>query len=170
MSGTPANTTPSPPPDSGQRGVKIALILLMVCVVGGIALAAYLTQPRELSPSERYELNRDERKIERLTEENTFLRGELNRVTKDYELLVAEKRCEVIDGMDDCLAAGLKRPERFRESDAELIRQREAEKARRNAPAPQAAPKDGKPVPPAEKGTMESLKEMLRSLPGVTFE
>lgn len=39
-----------------------------------------------------------------------------------YARLVSEKRCEVIDGLADCLAAGLARPERFAEADkAELV-------------------------------------------------
>ena len=167
-------TPPAKPPDNGQRGVRIVIAVLLLFVVGGIALAAWLTRPRELSPAERFDLNREERKIERLTEENTFLRGELNRVSNDYAQLIAEKRCEVIDGMDDCLAAGLKRPERFRESDAELLRQREAEKARRPSPAnPPATAAGGNRPPnekPPEKGTMAALKNMLQSLPGVTLD
>ena len=45
---------------------------------------------------------------------------------ESYAKMVAERRCEVIDGLDDCLAAGLTRPERFSATDRQLLEARRA--------------------------------------------
>lgn len=59
-----------------------------------------------------------------------------------YSQMIALQRCDVIDGLDDCLAAGLTRPPRFADSDRDLIEARRAQglqrRAEENARKPQA--------------------------------
>lgn len=153
---------------AGFNAANIGAIAAAVLVVVGIAVATLI--PREPDDATAYEITKRERKIETLTEENTQLKQELHDLRDDYARMVAERRCEVIDGMDDCLAAGLTRPDRFRESDAALVKAREAEKARKLAEA--AKKPDVTPGAPAKSGGDEesgfaSLLKALKGIPGV---
>lgn len=69
-----------------------------------------------------------------------------------YSQTIAMQRCEVIDGHDDCIAAGLKRPPRFAEADRQLAEARRAEEVRRIAEenARRAKPETAKPETQAE--------------------
>lgn len=160
--------TPSQSAGGGRNWPVLILILVTLLIFLGIGVAAYLNQEPELDTPAQIEISKRERQISRLQKEIAFLTAELLRVRTDYAQLVAERRCEVIDGMDDCLAAGLTRPERFRESDAELLRQREEEKARKPAIVEKA--EAGKTPPAQEKTTRKRLTELLNSLPGVHVE
>ncbi len=148
-------------------------MLVTLAVFVGIGLAAYFYRTPAPDPVELRDSAKKERQINALTRELETLTAELERVRRDYALLVAERRCEIIDGMDDCLAAGLQRPERFRESDLQRVRQREAEVARKEAQkmAESAAQDKVKPANPAsEKTMMESMVNLLKSIPGVKID
>lgn len=161
-------TAPAPKPvESKFSATKLGVIAVAILVLVGIGLVMLLrTDPESASA---YEIAKRERKIEALTEENGQLKRELHDLRDDYARMVAERRCEVIDGMDDCLAAGLPRPERFRESDAALLRAREAEKARKLAAVPVTPPKSGagQPPPDGKEDGIATLLKLLKSIPGV---
>ncbi len=145
----------------------------MLAVFSGIGLAAYFYRTPEPDPAELRDSVKKERQINTLKRELETLTVELERVRRDYALLVAERRCEIIDGMDDCLASGLQRPERFRESDLELVRQRQAEAARKEAQkmAEAAAQNSAKPANAGQgKTMMESMVNLLKSIPGVKID
>lgn len=144
---------------AGPNWTVLVLVLMTLLVFVSIGLAAYLTHEPELDTPAQIEISKRDRQISRLKKEIAFLTTELLRVRTDYARLLAERRCEVIDGMDDCLAAGLERPERFRDTDAELVRQREQRQA-------QAKAKGTAPV----TGGMSHLSELLEALPGVHTE
>lgn len=69
---------------------------------------------------------------------------------ESYARMVAERRCEVIDGLDDCLAAGLTRPARFSATDRQLLDARRA--AEPQHPGGETAP-IAKPAANAEAKT-----------------
>ena len=158
-----------PKPAEGKFSTtNIGAIAAAVLVVVGIGLAILI--PRSPDEAAAYEINKRERKIEKLSEENAQLKQELHDLRDDYARMVAERRCEVIDGMDDCLEAGLTRPERFRESDAALVRAREAEKARMAAEAARTPPQGAAAGPAAardEEGGIAGLLKALKGIPGV---
>lgn len=165
---------PSAAEGGGSGKSTLLAALVAVVVVASIVVAALVVQRPTPEAAAAYEIGKRDRQIARLNKENAVLKEELRRVRGDYAVMIAERRCEAIDGMDDCLAAGLLRPERFRETDAELVRIREAEKARRLA-AEQAAAKTpgagGKPAgeadPKAERSQMKALVDFLKNIPGV---
>ena len=132
-----------------------------------------MTREQEPGPKTSHEVQQRERTITRLKNENTSLKQEVERVRTDYAALVAERRCEVIDGLDDCLAAGLQRPERFRESDAQFIREREAQRARQTEEEQKrkaAASVDSSNLKSPQKSTTQKLLDLLHGIPGVKAE
>lgn len=157
---------PPPAPAGGGSGRTTLVVALVgvVIVASIVVVALFFNRPTPDSVA-TYEIGRRDRQISRLTQEIETLKEELSRVRRDYAKLIAERRCEAIDGLDDCLAAGMTRPERFRESDAELLRQREAEMAAKAKQ--QAAETRPASPPPSEGGGMKGLVEFLKSIPGV---
>ena len=148
-------------------------MLVTLAVFAGIGLAAYFNRAPTPDPGELRDSAKKERQITSLKRELETLTAELERVRRDYSLLVAERRCEIIDGMDDCLAAGLQRPARFRESDLELVSRRQAEVARKEAQnmAETAAQNTAKPANAGQDKTMmESMVNLLKSIPGVKID
>ncbi len=152
----------------------LALILVMLAVFVAIAAAAYFFKEEPPDPAEIRDLAKKDRQISSLKSELESLTRELEQVRRDYAALIAERRCEVIDGMDDCLAAGLQRPERFRETDRELVRQREADRAKREAQqsvaSRNAATKPGPADAAKEESMMRSVVNLLKSIPGVKLD
>lgn len=157
---------PPAPSSSGSGRTTLIVALVGVVIIASIVVVAmYFNRPTPEAVAS-YEIGRRDRQISRLTQEIEALKEELARVRRDYAQMVAERRCEAIDGLDDCLAAGLTRPERFHESDAALLRQREEDKARKLAEA-KPAPATAAAHPPAEGGGMKALMNILKSIPGV---
>jgi hypothetical protein len=152
----------------------LALILVMLAVFVAIAAAAYFFKEEPPDPAEIRDLDKKDRQISSLKSELESLTRELEQVRRDYAALIAERRCEVIDGMDDCLAAGLQRPERFRDTDRELVRQREADRAKREAQQAVASRNAGTKPAPAdaakEESMMRSVVNLLKSIPGVKLD
>lgn len=100
-----------------------------------------------------------------------------------YSQTIAMQRCEVIDGLDDCLAAGLKRPLRFADADRQLTEARRAQELQRIAaenalaikpentkpetkPEPARDARQSAPAPSGKLGMAEFLDE-LKKIPGV---
>ncbi|MCX7146941.1 MAG: hypothetical protein NT042_12240 [Sulfuritalea sp.] len=68
------------------------------------------------------EISRLETVIGKLTDEKQAALKQLDELrSSHYAQVIAERRCEVIDGLEDCLKAGLKRPERFAEIDRQFL-------------------------------------------------
>lgn len=77
------------------------------------------------------EISRLEKAIATLTEEKQATLKQLDELRNShYAQVIAERRCEVIDGLEDCLKAGLKRPERFAEIDRQFLEAKRAPAAK----------------------------------------
>jgi hypothetical protein len=152
----------------------LALVLVMLAVFVAIAAAAYFFKEEPPDPAELRDIAKKDRQISSLKSELESLTRELEQVRRDYAALIADRRCEVIDGMDDCLAAGLQRPERFRETDRELVRQREADRAKKEAQQAVASRNVAtKPAPvdaAKEESMMRSVVNLLKSIPSVKLD
>lgn len=122
-----------------------------------------------------------ETSIAKLGEENKAIQKQHNDVRAAYARMIAERRCEVIDGLDDCLAAGLRRPERFAASDRQLLEARrppeppptEPAKVENSAPAEAAAGGAAQAAPaavPARKLSLGEFAAELNKIPGVAVE
>lgn len=136
------------------------------------------------------EISRLEKTIGKLAEEKQSALKQLNDLRNShYAQTIAERRCEVIDGLEDCLRAGLKRPERFAESDRQLLEARRTAAAKpmepdRTATADAAARtpiKTARIEPPARertpatppttrKLTLDEFAQELGKIPGVAVD
>ncbi len=77
------------------------------------------------------EISRLEKTIATLTGEKQVALKQLDELRNShYAQVIAERRCEVIDGLEDCLKAGLKRPERFAEIDRQFLEAKRAPAAK----------------------------------------
>ena len=73
------------------------------------------------------EISRLEAIIRKLADEKQAALKQLDELRNShYAQVIAERRCEVIDGLEDCLKAGLKRPERFAEIDRQFLEAKRA--------------------------------------------
>jgi hypothetical protein len=172
---------------------KILALWLAAAAVGGSVLGVAVMMVTGNSHSEA-EISRLQTSIARLTEENKAVQKQHSDLSATYARMVAERRCEIIDGLDDCLAAGLKRPERFAESDRQLLAARQlAEPSSSPAPAstdaptvkatpvpptadgatqpaPSAAPAAAPPTAPTRKLSLGEFADELNKIPGVAVE
>lgn len=77
------------------------------------------------------EISRLEKAVATLAGEKQVAVKQLDELRNShYAQVIAERRCEVIDGLEDCLRAGLKRPERFAESDRQFLEAKRAPAAK----------------------------------------
>lgn len=77
------------------------------------------------------EISRLEKSVATLTGEKQVALKQLDELRNShYAQVIAERRCEVIDGLEDCLKAGLKRPERFAEIDRQFLEVKRAPAAK----------------------------------------
>jgi hypothetical protein len=77
------------------------------------------------------EISRLETTIGKLADEKQAALKQLDELRNShYAQVIAERRCEVIDGLEDCLKAGLKRPERFAEIDRQFLEAKRAPAAK----------------------------------------
>ena len=138
------------------------------------------------------EISRLEKAVATLTGEKQVALKQLDELRNShYAQVIAERRCEVIDGLEDCLKAGLKRPERFAEIDRQFL---EAKRAPAAKPAEQGTattartaartartesvarqPAAAPPAPPGTTGTtgkmsMDEFARELSNIPGVAVE
>ena len=121
-----------------------------------------------------------EKTIGKLTEEKRSALQQLDELRNShYAQVIAERRCEVIDGLEDCLRAGLKRPPRFAESDRQYLEARRAGESKTDKPAgPQSATAAtrpvsdrGNPAPRAPgKMSLEEFAQSLGKVPGVAVD
>lgn len=128
---------------------KTLALWLAAAVIGGslLGVAAMMISGHSRSQEE---ISRLEASVAKLAEENKAVQKQHNDLRTAYARMIAERRCEVIDGLDDCLAAGLRRPEHFAESDRQLLESR-----RPPEPAPEPAKGDN-PAPAAKTTQMEA--------------
>lgn len=137
----------------------------------------------------REEISRLEKSIGILAEEKQVAQAQADRLRSLREVrLIAERRCEVIDGLDDCLAAGLKRPERFAESDRQFLEAGQRPQPRppeqaakatiataaRTATAESAPPKPAPQAQPAPRASgkmsLGEFSQELQKIPGVAVD
>lgn len=136
----------------------------------------------------RDELARLEKTIGKLTAEKQAALKQLDELRNShYAQAIAERRCEVIDGLEDCLRAGLKRPERFAEIDRQFLEARRAPaskpeelgQAPSGRPATKTAraesgPRTPAPTPAApsagRKMSLDEFTQELSKIPGVAVD
>lgn len=96
------------------------------------------------------EISRLEEAVASLTDEKQIALKQLADLRNShYAQVIAERRCEVIDGLEDCLKAGLKRPERFAEIDRQFLEAKRPPAAK--AAEPRKTANAGSEVKPATK-------------------
>jgi hypothetical protein len=105
------------PAKSLTHGRRVAFVCSGTFIVGLFVLSAFWFQSHQKISSLSGEIDIERAKV-------AALQSKFDDLGTAYARLVAEKRCEVIDGLDDCLAAGLARPERFAESDKAVLIER----------------------------------------------
>ena len=100
-----------------------AAVAASLLTLTGIIAAGRFHSPEEIS--------RLETTIGKLTDEKQATLKQLDELrSSHYAQVIAERRCEVIDGLEDCLKAGLKRPERFAEIDRQFLEAKRAPAAK----------------------------------------
>jgi hypothetical protein len=164
---------------------KAFVIWLAATAIAGALLAATAMIVTGHSHS-REEIARLEASIGKLSEEKQTAVMQLDELRgSHYAQVIAERRCEVIDGLEDCLKAGLKRPERFAEIDRQFL---EARRAPASKPAEQGQPASGRtatttaraesaprtPAPAApsagRKMSLDEFAQELGKIPGVAVD
>lgn len=121
-----------------------------------------------------------EKTIERLAEEKRSALQQLEELRNShYAQVIAERRCEVIDGLEDCLKAGLKRPPRFAETDRQYLEARRAAGSKTGKPASAANASaatsvggaQGSPAPHAAgKMSLDEFARTLGKIPGIAID
>lgn len=175
-------------PVSVQR--KTLALWLAAAAAGGSLLGVVAMMVTGNSHSQA-EISLLQTSIAKLGEESKAVQKQHNEVRAAYARMIAEQRCEVIDGLDDCLAAGLRRPERFAASDRQLLEARrppeppppDPAKTESSAPATNTAQAEPatkgstQPAPSATPSAAASRKlslgefaEELNKIPGVAVE
>lgn len=168
---------------------KAALIWL-AATAGGAALLTVTAIIGAGRFHSQEEISRLESTIGKLNEEKQLVVKQLDELRRShYAQVIAERRCEVIDGMEDCLKAGLKRPERFAESDRQFLEAKRAPAAKpaeqgktasaattgnasaRTARAEPAARERAPDSPPTtRKLTLDEFAQELGKIPGVAVD
>lgn len=153
-------------------GLAAATLVIILSSAVAMGISGYLRG--------REDIARLEKTIVKLTEEKAALQKKFDALNSTTNVqMIAERRCEVIDGLEDCLAAGLKRPPRFAESDRQYLETRRAalEKSAKSgsaaAPTGAAGASAGaaSPAAPAPgKLSIGEFTEELRKIPGVAVE
>ena len=112
------------------------------------------------------EISRLEKAVATLADEKQAALKQLDELRNShYAQVIAERRCEVIDGLEDCLKAGLKRPERFAEIDRQFLEAKRAPAAK--APEPGRTATARTEVKPATKAARSesAAKEIATDSP-----
>lgn len=174
--GAPVEQAP-PEPVVVQR--KTLILWLGAAALAGSLVAATATLLAAQFQG-RKAISALEKTIERLTEEKRSALQQLEDLRNShYAQVIAERRCEVIDGLEDCLKAGLKRPPRFAETDRQYLEARRTEGSKREKPAgaagaPAAASagtEQGSPAPRAAgKMSLDEFAHALGRIPGVAVD
>ncbi len=121
-----------------------------------------------------------EKTIEKLAAEKRSALQQLEELrNSQYAQVIAERRCEVIDGLEDCLKAGLKRPARFAEADRQYLEARRPQGSKANQPAETAnaraaASTGSQQESPAQraagKRSLDEIAHTLGKIPGVAID
>jgi hypothetical protein len=136
------------------------------------------------------EISSLEKTIGTLTSEKQLALKQLDDLRNShYAQVIAERRCEVIDGLEDCLKAGLKRPERFAEIDRQFLEAKRTPAAKppaqgmaeaagtaartptrtaRSEPAARATAADSPPG--NRKLTLDEFAKELGKIPGIAVD
>lgn len=130
-----------------------------------------------------------EKSVAKLTKEKQATQKRYDDLLLTHSKLLAQRRCDLPDGLDDCLAAGLTRPEQFAEADRQTLEARgvmlqphSLRKNRRMAGTEAvvetaARPAEASPGEPARapsaatgKVSLGEFVEVLKKIPGVAVE
>lgn len=130
------------------------------------------------------EISRLEKALGKLTEEKRLAVKQLDDLRNShYAQVIAERRCEVIDGLEDCLKAGLKRPARFAETDRQYLEAKRHAESRHagqgrsattgvtGGQAKAAGSELARPAPAATgKMSLDEFVQALGRIPGVAID
>ena len=153
-----------------RRNVLLAWIAAAAALAAAIGgMTAYLAGHSEVS--------RLQAAIRKLEGEKGVMQRQYDDLRRSYGQMIAKERCEVIDGMDDCLAAGLTRPQRFADADRQLVEARHAKELQRAAEEAVLEAKKARPVRKADnkqpaqsssgKISLGEFLEEIKKIPGV---
>jgi len=110
---------------------KKAFVVWLAAAAGAAAMLTLIAIVGAGRFHSQEEISRLEKTIGQLTDEKQVALKQLDALRNShYAQVIAERRCEVIDGMEDCLKAGLKRPERFAEIDRQFLEAKRAPAAK----------------------------------------
>lgn len=110
---------------------KKAFVVWLAATAGAASLLTVTTIIATGRFHGQEEISRLEKAIATLTDEKQVALKQLDELRNShYAQVIAERRCEVIDGLEDCLKAGLKRPERFAEIDRQFLEAKRAPAAK----------------------------------------
>jgi hypothetical protein len=159
-----------------------ALVLVVSVLTAVIVIVAWSFSAHDEVPAL-------EKTVAKLTKEKQVAQKRYDDLLLAHSKLIAERRCEAPDGLDDCLAAGLTRPEQFAEADRQTLEARavmlQPHSLRKNrrmagteAVAETAArPAEASPGEPARapsaangKVSLGEFVEELRKIPGVAVD
>lgn len=116
-----------------QRKLLLVRLAAAAAAAAVVATAGYVIGHVEVS--------RLQKAVLQLETEKAVVTKQYEDLRVSYSQTISMQRCEVIDGLDDCLAAGLKRPPRFAESDRQILDARRALELQRLAEEAARAPK-----------------------------
>ena len=158
---------------------KAAVLGLVAAAAAGALITATAMIVTGHSHSEA-EISRLEKTIGKLTGEKQVAVEQLDKLRNSLDgQALAERRCEVIDGLEDCLRAGLKRPPRFAEADRQYLEERRAERPKTDGQAsaanagtgPGAGSAQERPTPRAAgKMSLDEFAQALGKIPGVAVD
>lgn len=98
---------------AGVGGLAVVVSLLTAVVV--IVVGHFQTQK---------EVSELETTVAKLTKEKQAIQKHYDDLLLSHSKLLTQRRCDAPDGLDDCLAAGLTRPEHFAEADRQTLEAR----------------------------------------------
>lgn len=134
--------------------------LLAIRLAAGVAAAAVVGTTGYMIG--HGEVSRLQKAVLQLETEKAAVAKQYEELRVSYSQTISMQRCEVIDGLDDCLAAGLKRPPRFAESDRQILEARRVAELQRLAEEAARAPKPEAAVP-ATAGAAPDVKAEAKS-------
>lgn len=173
-----------------QHGKTVTIRRVVAAIsLAGAAISAGLISAGVVYFLSHLQMRRLEGEIAQEKTNTIVLKKQYDDLLVSYGQMVAAQRCEVIDGLDDCVAAGMARPARFAESDRTLIEGRKAQAINRfnlgkeatgtltssgaNMPPRSDANSRKLNAPPIAKSGRISESVMLQELtniPGITLE
>lgn len=140
--------------------------LLAAAALGSVLTAAGVMVIMHMLAQE--EVSHLEKAVAQLTKEKLAASRQYDELSKAHARILAERRCEASDGLDDCLAAGLARPERFAEADRQVLESRRAAKSATVAAENPSAAKTAAGT--TEKISIGEFVQALQKIPGVAID